>query len=209
MCLLSKQKSNTYRGRSRAAAAAAAAAVSRYPLPHTSGLATLLAAAMAAFAIHKTHTTCLSSRTRTAAVCDMHVVIDARNRRERGTTLLKRTRRVTPRPIYKAASACAEMLWCGELERVHSLAIAVVDYFERTLFEKQCVNSSFIIKFVIRSCPSGFAIRKSTSFSGSDTLLQEMVSSPLHKPQIPDLYTVTFSIPHGDATAGWLGTIAL
>ena len=31
---------------------------------------------------------------------------------------VKRARRVFPRPTYKASSACAEMLWCGELVRV-------------------------------------------------------------------------------------------
>ena len=51
---------------------------------------------------------------------------------------VKRTRRVFPRSICKASSARAEMLWCGELVRVLSRAIAVFDNFARTLPKKVC-----------------------------------------------------------------------
>ena len=32
---------------------------------------------------------------------------------------VKRTRHDIPRPTYQASSECVEMLWCGELARVH------------------------------------------------------------------------------------------
>ena len=83
------------------------------------GLATLLAAANAAIAIRKHTLLLLSSRTRTAVVCDMPLLmceIDG-SEGEDIPPRLKRTRRTFSGPTYKASSACAEMLWCGELVR--------------------------------------------------------------------------------------------
>ena len=44
--------------------------------------------------------------------------------RQDNPTRVKSTRRVIPRLTYKASSACAGMLWCDELVRVRTRAIA-------------------------------------------------------------------------------------
>ena len=95
---------------------------------------------------------------RTASVWDMLVLmheIDG-SKGDDNPSRVKRTRRVFPRPIYTASSACSEMLWCGELARVRSRAIAVGDYFARTLSQKQNVNLGFIARILDPILPAWF-----------------------------------------------------
>ena len=96
-------------------------------------LASLLAVAMAAFAKYKAHYLLLvlvegkdSRRLR-------HIVVDARDRRERGgkqpSSREAHTARFSSPHLQSSICVCAEMLWHGELVRIRSRAIAVVDYF--------------------------------------------------------------------------------
>ena len=73
----------------------------------------------------------LSSRTRTTAICEMPLLVHEidGSEGEDNPPRAKRIRRVFPRPI-------AKLHLRGELVRVRSRAIAVVDYFARTLFQK-------------------------------------------------------------------------
>ena len=102
----------------------------------------------------ETHYSCLS-RARTAAVCDMSLLmleIDL-SEGEDNPPCLKRTRRGFPHPSYKASSVCA--LRCSGAANscvyVRSQAIAVVAYFSRELIEKTfCIMFGFHYK----RCPS-------------------------------------------------------
>ena len=89
---------------------------------------------------------------------------------------VKRTRRVIPRPTYKTSSACVGMLRCGELVRLRSRAIAIVDHFARTLSEKQSANSGFIARVVHSILPLSFCYPKNHLIFGFVTLLYEMAS---------------------------------
>ena len=85
----------------------------------------------------------LSSRTRTATGCDVLMYEIGGSEGENNPARVKRTRRVFPHLTCKASSACAEMFWCGELVRVRSRAIAVVDYFAITFVQKQSAKFGF------------------------------------------------------------------
>ena len=75
-------------------------------------LATLLAGASAAFAKHETHTNCtLSSNTKTAAVCDMSLLMHEIDGSEGEDNPSRVNTRVFPRSTYKASSA--SMLRCS------------------------------------------------------------------------------------------------
>ena len=69
-----------------------------------------------------------------------HVVVDARDRLERGgrqPSLLEAHTAWFPSPhLQSLICVCAEMLWCSELVHVRSGTIAVVDCFSRELCSK-------------------------------------------------------------------------
>ena len=64
----------------------------------------------------------LSSKTRTAAVCDISLLMHEIDgiEEEDNPPRVMRTRRIFPRPACKASSACAEVLWFGELVGVRT-----------------------------------------------------------------------------------------
>ena len=102
-------------------------------------LATLVAVAIAAFAKHRDTPPLLLAFVEDEDSRRLRHVVDARDDGSEGednTPRVKRTRRVFPRPTYKASFACA--LRCSgaanPCEYVRGRAIAVVDYFSRELY---------------------------------------------------------------------------
>ena len=114
--------------------------------------ATRFTVAIAAFATHKRHTTA----TRIVEDEDSrrlpHVLMHKIDGSEGGDSppRVKRTRRVFPRPTYKAPSACA--LRCSgaanSCEYVRDRAIAAVIIFLENFVKIQSLNSGFMIKVV-------------------------------------------------------------
>ena len=131
-------------GRTRAAAAAAAA-VSWFSLAHPSGVTasrwdrTLSSLSRLQHSPNKQKNTRYSSRTRTAAVCDMSLLMREIAGAMGKTALLGSSAHgvfsLAP-PTTMFHLRCAEMLWCGELVREGNRAIAVVDCFARSLSRK-------------------------------------------------------------------------
>ena len=153
-----------------------AAAASRYPLAHSSGLTMsrwdrkamvtttrralpLSSQSRLQHSPNTKHTVLiLSSRTRTAAVCDMSLLIHEidGSEGEDNTPRVKRTRRAFPRPTYNASFACADMLWRGEPVRVRCRPTAVVDLFRENLAHQTNCNSGFIVRVVDPILPVRF-----------------------------------------------------
>ena len=141
-------------------------------------LGTLVAVAVADFAKHRDmHYFFLYLwRTKTTAAYDMSLLmheIDGNEGRD-NPSRVKRTQRAYPRPTYKASAACAllKMLWCSEpvymcvVKRSPLLLI-----FRQNFVSKTICKLSFPQGSSIRFCSSDSAVRKSSSFSVSDTLL--------------------------------------